>query len=106
MAKIGNVLIIIAALGLEGNVVARPPDGPARAANVVQRRGRRVNAMNATGPRARKKREVARPVSSGAGPRRNRPAGQPANLAPQPEDVPPVKPPKKKLPPADKRNPG
>lgn len=105
VGNVGTILIIIAALGLQGNVDAHPLDGPAQAARVARRRVRRVEAADALHPRARRRHDAGPHVSSGTRPRRTPPTGQPAHLVPQPEDIPPVKPPKKTLPPADKRNP-
>jgi len=105
MGSIGSILIIIAMLGAHGNADVRPPDGPARAVGTVRRGVRRVRASSDHRPRARKRHEAPPVVSAGTGRRRSDPKSQPANLAPQPEDIPPVKPPKKRLPPADKRNP-
>jgi hypothetical protein len=106
MFRTASILIIIAMLGLHGNVNARLLDGSART-NVIVRRGRRlVHKRDAHRSHARKRHGATAPlISSKTKPRRVSPNDQPANLAPQPEDIPPVKPPKKRLPPADKRNP-
>jgi hypothetical protein len=94
------MLIIIAALGSHSNADTRPLDGSARASLGV----RRMRVRGARQPGSRKRHEAIRVLSSGAG-RHAQPNSQPAHMAPQPEDIPPVKPPKRRLPPADKRNP-
>ncbi|HYY41884.1 MAG TPA: hypothetical protein VE775_04065 [Pyrinomonadaceae bacterium] len=82
-----------------------PLDGRAAATGVGRRGVSRVRAGNARRVRTRKRHEAAAVVSARTARRRGTPNAQPAHLAPQPEDIPPVKPPKKPLPPADKRNP-
>jgi hypothetical protein len=107
MSKTGSILIIIAMLGLHGNVNAHSHlDGSANLSVVAQRGRHRTYKSKAHHARTRKRHQAAPRVSSGKRLRRISPSDQPANMAPQPLDIPPVKPPKKKLPPADIRNPG
>jgi hypothetical protein len=102
MRILASILIIIAVLGAHGNTDARPLDGTA---GIARNDVRRVRARGARRPRARGRHETAPPLTNEAGRHRAAPNSQPAHMAPQPEDVPPVKPRKKALPPADKRNP-
>ncbi|HLL74527.1 MAG TPA: hypothetical protein VK421_04630 [Pyrinomonadaceae bacterium] len=104
MGKTGSILIIAALLGWHGGADAHTLDGTAQAAGAARAGASRARANSARRAGARKRRKAAA-VPSGAGRRRASPDGQPAHMAPQLEDIPPVKPPKKRLPPADKRNP-
>lgn len=78
----------------------RIPEGPDSTADGA---GRSAQAGKSRRPRARRRRAAApaRPANVNAAP-----ASQPAHMAPQLEDIPPVKPKPTPLPKADKRNPG
>lgn len=99
-----NVIIVVT-LSLCGSVDARPLDGAASSVNGVGRVTRRGQAGNARRPRPRKRRRAATHASAGTRRPSNPPASQPAHMAPQLEDVPPVKPPRRVPPKPDKRNP-
>lgn len=105
MGKMGSsILVIIATLAFDGNAGARLPEGAVRADGGAARPARQVKARGARRTRKQRRHEAA-PAPNPVPRRRASPEDLPAHLAPQPEDIPPVKPPKRTPPPADKRNP-
>lgn len=97
--------VIIATLGSGGDADARPLDGPATAVRRDAHMNREGQAGKARRSRARKRRKAATSASTKTRRTQAPPASQPAHMAPQLEDIPPVKPPKTKPPKPDIRNP-
>jgi hypothetical protein len=97
--------IFLAALSFGGDADARPLDGPASAAQGGVHMSQQGRAGKSRRSRARKRRKTATNANAGTRKPQTAPSGQPAHMAPQLEDVPPVKPPKTTPPKPDKRNP-
>lgn len=101
MGSMTAVALIIATLTFDGNTNAPPS-----AFKTLD--GRDGLAAQSRKPRRTRTRKQRRPASSNNvnnNTTRPGPADSPAHMAPQLEDIPPEKPPKKTPPPADKRNP-
>jgi hypothetical protein len=94
--------VVVSMLGLV-TVDARPEDGTAPSARQAERATQARKARHRHARRGRA--AAANHAPAGTARPHNSLDGQPAHMAPQLEDIPPVKPPKTTPPKADKRNP-
>ena len=105
MRRTAVQVLFIVALSLGGMADARTHVGAAASVNGDGQLIREGRAGKTRRTRARKRRKAAGSSSVKPGRSRTSPASQPAHMAPQLEDMPPVKPRKTKPPKPDIRNP-